>query len=92
LGNTGAALEALGRLEEAIQAYQMSSDLLKETGDKAMRVHVMQSLSALQLRTGRQMESMATMQFGLEEIEKPSLTQRTLQKLLKIPTNLLNRP
>lgn len=91
LGNLGTALESLGRFEEAIDAYQMSADLLKQAGNRDMRAHVMQSLSALQLRTGRQMDALVTMQFGLEEMDKPTLAQRALKKLLQMPTNLLNR-
>jgi len=90
-GNLGAALESLGRLEEAIDAYHISADLLKQAGDRDMRAHVLQSLSALQLRTGRQMEALTTMQFGLEGMDQPTLAQRALKRLLQMPTILLNR-
>lgn len=91
LGNIAAALEALGRIEEAIAAYEESSELLKSIGEKEMRASVMQSLSALQLRSGKQLEALATMQAGIDGIEHPSLKERMLKKLLQVPFKLMNR-
>jgi tetratricopeptide (TPR) repeat protein len=91
LGNTGAALEGLKRYDEAMHAYQQSSDLLKQCGEKEYRAHVMQSLSALQLKRGHQYEAIATMQSGLEVLEHPSLKQRLLKKLLRIPFDFLTK-
>jgi len=91
LGNQGAALEALGKRAEAMEAYTQSSDLLKQAGDTDLRMHVMRSLSALQLRTGHQFEALGTMQAGLDEIDKPSPRQRLLKRLLNIPSKFLNR-
>jgi hypothetical protein len=48
----------------------------------------MQSLSALQLRTGHQLEELATMQAGLDGLEKPNPQQRALKKLLQMPFKL----
>lgn len=90
-GNLASALEALGRVDEALQAYEKSADLLKLAGDLDTRLYVMQALSALQLRTGKQFQAVATMQAGLEGVSRPSLKQRLLKKLLELPTRLLNR-
>jgi tetratricopeptide (TPR) repeat protein len=85
LGNLGSALEALDRLEEAAQMYQRSGEILQEAGEHQLRANVMQSLSALQLRTGRQLEALVSMQSGLETIERPNPKQRFLKKLLRVP-------
>lgn len=90
-GNLAAALEGLGRLDEALQAYEKSAELLKAAGDLDTRLYVMQALSALQLRTGKQFQAVATMQAGLEGVSRPSPKQRLLKKLLELPTRLLNR-
>jgi len=90
LGNLAAALEAAGQLEEALEMYQQSAELLKQAGETNMRADVMQSLSALQLKTGHQLEALATMQAGLDEIEKPNPKQRALKKLLQMPFKMLN--
>lgn len=89
LGNLGAALEAVGRLDEAIQAYQQSAELLKQADETDMRARVMQSLSALQLRTGHQLEALASMQAGLDGLKKPSPRQRVLRKLLDMPSKVI---
>lgn len=91
LGNLAAALEALGRLDEAIDTYQQSADLLKEAGEDQLRLNVMQSLSALQMRTGRQLEALASMKVGLDGVEKLSGKQRLIKKLLKIPFNMMDK-
>jgi hypothetical protein len=91
LGNQAAAYEALGELEAAAGAYQESSRLLKEIGDHELRPAVMQSLSAVQLRLGQQMDALVTMQAGLEEIEKPNLKQKLVKKILRSPFSYFNR-
>ncbi len=91
LGNQAAAFEALDQLDSAAQAYQASSDLLKEIGDQELHPAVMQSLSAVQLRQGRQMDALATMQSGLEQIENPGLKQKLLKKVLRSPFRYFNR-
>lgn len=89
LGNLGDALESLGRKQEAGQAYEQSADLLEQSGEEEMRAHVLQSLSKLQLKSGRQIEALATMEAGLEGFKKPSFKQRFLKKLLRIPFKLM---
>jgi hypothetical protein len=51
----------------------------------------MQSISALQLRTGRQLQAVASMYAGVENIEKPTLKQRLLKRILGIPIQILNK-
>jgi tetratricopeptide (TPR) repeat protein len=89
-GNLGAAYEALGHLDEAIVSFEQSSILLKEAGDNEMRQHVMQALSALQLKTGKQLQALATLQAGLEGLESKSPKQKFIQKLLDIPMKQLS--
>ena len=91
MGNYAAALEALERVEEAIEAYLQSAKLLEQAGDDKLRADVMQSLSALQFREGRQLEALGSMQSGLEGVKKPSPKQRFLKRLLNIPFEMLNR-
>jgi tetratricopeptide (TPR) repeat protein len=91
LGNAGAALDALDQIEEAEEAYKHSLELFDEVGEQDLRANVLQSLSKLQLRSGRQLEALATMQAGMENIERPNLRQRMLKKLLKTPFKFLNR-
>src|SRR5574340_1532872 len=48
LGNTGAALVDLQRLDEALEYYQRSAALFKETDNSEMRSYVLQEISVLQ--------------------------------------------
>lgn len=91
LGNRAAALEGLKHLEEALDVYWQSAEILKELGETDLHLTVMQSISALQLRTGKQLQAVASMHAGVENIEKPTLKQRFLKRLLSIPMNMLNQ-
>jgi tetratricopeptide (TPR) repeat protein len=91
LGNRAAALETLGKKEEALNTYQKSADQFKQIGDQENYAATMQSLSALQLRSGRSLEALTTMQAGINLVERPNFKQRLLKRLLDIPFRLLNR-
>lgn len=83
LGNEAAALQALDRLDEALALYHQSADLLKQAGEDQMRATVLQSISALQVKTGKYIDAVASMQNGLAGVEKPSLKQKILKALLR---------
>jgi tetratricopeptide (TPR) repeat protein len=89
IANQAAAMEALDKLEEALERYQLASDLLKQTGNKQMRSYVLQAISALQLRTGKQLQAMATMDSALDNKSKLSLKERLLRKLLNTQKKLM---
>lgn len=91
LGNKAAALAELGQREEAEKLYWECARLLNEIGETALRASVLQAISRLQMRSGRVMEAVASMQSGLEQVEKPSWIQKMLKKLLQIPNRMLNR-
>lgn len=91
LGNYASALEELELIDEAIEAYLHSASVLEEAGEDKLRANVMQSLSTLQFRQGRQLEALASMQSGLDGVKKPSPKQRVLKSLLNIPFDMLNK-
>jgi tetratricopeptide (TPR) repeat protein len=85
IGNIASAHEALGNLDVALECYRQSADLLKEAGDGEYLSFALQNLSTLQLRTGHQLEALATMQGSLENRKKLSLRDRILKKFLNAP-------
>jgi len=91
LGNYASALEALDRLDEASETYRHSAEILEQAGEDQLRANVMHSLSTLQLRTGRQLQALASMQAGIEGVKKPSPRQRMLKRLLNIPFDMINK-
>lgn len=89
IANQAAAMEALDQLDEALKHYQLASDLLKQSGNKQMRSYVLQAISALQLRTGKQLQAMASMDAALDNKGKLSLKERLLRKLLNTQKKLM---
>lgn len=89
IGNQAAALEALNRTDEALKQYWECSNLLKQIGEKEYRATVLKSISALQIRTGKQFEALASMDAALENQKKLSIMERFLKKLLDIPMRML---
>ncbi len=82
LANRGAALEALGRSQEAIAVYQQAADLFKEIGEHDLRASLMQSLATLQLRKGNRLLGLGVLRAGLEEKPDPSARQSLIKRLL----------
>ncbi|NIT57131.1 MAG: tetratricopeptide repeat protein, partial [Aliifodinibius sp.] len=91
IGNRAAVYEGLGQLEEAIQLYSKSADILREAGEETAYTQIMQSLSAIQLRTGKSLEALASMQIAMNHVEKPGIKQRFLKRLLKFPNQFLGK-
>lgn len=87
-GNLGAALAAAERVEDAENAYRQSLKLFQEHGHDEGMTFVGQALSQLQLKQGRALEALASMEASLEGQKKPGLRQRILRKLLKLPFRL----
>ena len=84
LNNQAAALENLGRLDEALSAYEQSAPLLGEAGEKEMRHAILKAAAALQLRRGKVAESGLRMIGVLEAKEHPSAFERLLKYLLRL--------
>jgi len=91
LGNRAAALDVLKESEAAMKAYQIAAELFNQVGERDLYLSTMQALSALQLRTGNQLEALGTMQAGINKLENPKIKHRLLKRLLGLPFKLLNR-
>jgi tetratricopeptide (TPR) repeat protein len=86
LGNLGAALDALKRLDEAEDAYQQSADLLGQAGEADLRAYVLKSLSVIQLRKGDHMQAVTSMQSSLDAGQKAGGKGNIFSKLFKRPS------
>ncbi|MBU4224393.1 MAG: hypothetical protein KKC71_01050 [Chloroflexi bacterium] len=84
LANQAAALEALQRRDEALAGYQTSAEILEKAGEADLCAEVLRALARLQARGGKMTEAVISMQSGLMGVEKPTLEQRILKKLLFI--------
>ena len=83
-GNEAAALNALCRLDDAAQNYRLAADGLEKAGEDQLRASVMQALAGIQLRKGKVMEALLSMQLGLAGVKHPTLKQKILRGLLRL--------
>lgn len=90
-GNFAAALEACGDLTAAEDAYREATTLFAKLDDAEGRTYTHQALSRLQIRQGRALEAVTTMQTGLESTGGLSLRDRILRFLLNLPSRLTGR-
>jgi tetratricopeptide (TPR) repeat protein len=84
IGNQAAALEALKRWDDALEAYERSAGLFAEAGEGELRSMVLKSAAAIKLRRGKVSESAFKMIGSLEAKDKPSIFERVLKFLLRI--------
>ena len=84
--NVATALEGCGRKDEAIETYRQAAAELEKAGEDQLRASVMQAVAGLQLRKGKVMEALLSMQIGLAGVKQPSLKQKILRGLLKFRT------
>ena len=83
LGNQAAALDALKKLDQALEAYERSAALFAEAGESEMRSMVLQSAAAIKLQRGKLVDSAFSMIGSVESTKKPNLLQRFLRFLLR---------
>ncbi len=91
LANKAAALDALKKYPEALELYEQSSDLLKQIGESELRAYVLKSISSVQLRQGKQLEAIASMQASLENKPDPGVKDRFVKRLISQVFKLLSR-
>jgi tetratricopeptide (TPR) repeat protein len=89
LGNLASALEASSRVEEAERAYTGAAEKFKALGDADARADTLKALSQMQLKRGRAIDALTSMQHGLEGGRKLSLRERFLRWLARIPIRLM---
>jgi tetratricopeptide (TPR) repeat protein len=83
VGNQAAALDELGRWQEALTAYEHSAQLFSEVNEKDMRALMLKSAAGIKLKRGRVSESAYEMIGALEAKATPSLFERILRFLLR---------
>lgn len=84
LANLASALEDLKRFDEALNLFNQSAALFKQISEKEMRAYVLQRISTIQLRQGKRIESLVSMDAALEEKRKLSMKDRLLRSLMGI--------
>jgi tetratricopeptide (TPR) repeat protein len=90
-GNLASALEACGNIDGAVSALQEAIDGFRRIDDQENLLYSAKALSELQLRQGKALEAVATMQTGLENQKGLGLRRRLLRRLLDIPSRLIDK-
>lgn len=82
-GNEAAALQALGRPNDALEKYRLAAEAFQRAGDDELRATTMQAMAGIELKRGKIMDALLTMQIGLSGVKHPTLKQRILLALLR---------
>jgi tetratricopeptide (TPR) repeat protein len=91
LANKATALMDLGDNEQALEIFSQAATFFLQIDETDMHLQVMQSISTIKLKSRNFYGAIFSMLAGLEGVKKPSLRQRILIQLLKIPRGLLGR-
>ena len=83
IGNQAAALDALHRPDEALEAYGRAEALFAELGEGDMLAIVKESMAAIRLKRGDVLQSALKMAGSVEAKSHPSLFDRILKFLLR---------
>lgn len=89
IGNRGAAFEALGNHEDAVQHYRLSAEIFSGIGDDDLYTYSIQAISSIQLMDGHPIEALETMRRGLRSIQNRKRFQKFLKYILDIPMKIL---
>jgi tetratricopeptide (TPR) repeat protein len=90
-GNLASAREACGDLAGAEEAYRQAAQLLEKAGATDDRAQTLTALSRIQLKRGKALQAVASMQSGLDDSPRLSFGKRILRKILRLPLRLLGR-
>ncbi len=82
-GNEAAALQSLGRASEALETYRLASEAFLRAGEGELRATTMQAMAGIELKRGKIMDALLTMQIGLSGVKHPTFKQRILLALLR---------
>lgn len=82
LGNIAAALVDLQRFDEALEKYQLSADLFKQSGNDEMRSYVLREISVLQMKRGKQVDSLFAMDAALQSKKKLNWRESLIKRLM----------
>jgi hypothetical protein len=82
-GNEAAALQALARANEAYETFRLAAEAFQRAGEDQLRAAVMQAMAGIELKQGKFMQALLTMQLGLAGVKQPTFKQKVLLFLLR---------
>ncbi len=88
-GNLGMVFEALNKPQDALEAYHQSEEILAKAGDRDSRSYVLGRISALQIRAGKQIQALQSMEAALENRTNLTVSEKFLKNLITKASQLL---
>jgi tetratricopeptide (TPR) repeat protein len=82
LGNQASAFEDLKQPDEALEIFEKSEDLLKQINEKEYRAIILKRISSIQVKHGKQMQALASMNTALQVEPAPTPKEKSLKKVL----------
>ena len=89
LGNRASLYEAEGLLDEAVETYKESAEMLEAVGENDMAMYVWQAVSRLRTKQGQYIAAIGAYEEGVSKMPKRSLKRKILEQILKAPASLL---
>ena len=89
LGNRAAVYEAEGLMEEAVETYKQSAEMLEEVGESEMAMYVWQAVSRLRLKQKQYIAAIGAYEEGVDRMPDGSLKKKFLGRLLQMPGSMM---
>lgn len=89
LGNLGGLYASKHEREKAKECLRQAADIFAALGDEQRYGETLIALGVQEWKTGDRWGGFATYEAGLQALEKPTITQKTLRALLKMGSRLL---
>jgi len=84
LANEATALQALKRIDLALEKYLQSAEAFKQTGEDQLRASILQAVAWIMLRRGKIFEALGYLRAGMMDLKNPTLKQKIMRGLLRL--------
>ncbi|HMR64495.1 MAG TPA: tetratricopeptide repeat protein [Anaerolineae bacterium] len=89
LGNLAALCQAEDELEEAVEIYKESAQILEEVGESEMAMYAWQAISKIRMKQGQYIAAIGAYEEGVENMPQSSFKRKILSQILKAPTKFI---
>jgi tetratricopeptide (TPR) repeat protein len=89
VGNLAALAESRNQNDPAAQLYKQAIALFGEAGEADLAAETWRALSRLRMKQGKWFQAMGAYDAGLDGVERLTLTQQLLRRLLKTSRRLI---
>ncbi len=84
LANEGTALEALKRVDQALEKYLQSAEAFKQADEDQLRASVLQAMAWIMLRRGKIAAALNYVRDSVADLKNPTFKQKIMRGLLRL--------